>query len=264
MQPTTLLSSQNSTVPFEEKRYTGQVNFSILEDSNSSAIYIRVIGERITLETFQGRYSGSLKNIFGSDVVTDREELRDLTSIFGSKTGMQSYGGCCSEDEKKIIERIEKDASRPYQGNVFTGYAVTDNKHGKVIGRISLGSGYEPGESQSGLIIEKGHRGKGYGKEAIGLAAALAFVFYKNQYQVGDNGEKAPVNRFTATALDSNDLSVELINKVGLKYMRPLTPEENYSDEPRSLYGVEGSKVSEVLEKIIDKNKFMWQIHLKY
>ena len=123
MQPTTLLSSQNSTVPFEKGRYTGQVNVSILEDSNSSAIYIRVIGERITLENFQGRYSGSLKNIFSSS--------RSVTT------------------------------SEP---NIFFNEP-----------------GYEPGESQSGLIIEEGHRGKGYGKEAICLAAAAKCCIVLNK-----------------------------------------------------------------------------------
>lgn len=260
MQPPTLSSSQNSALPFVQEKYTGEVNVSILKDSNSSAIYIRVIGKRITLESFQGQYTSSLKTIFGDEIVADRDELRDLTSIFGSKTGMQNYGECGSEEEKKILGRIEKDASRPYQGDVFTGFAVTDNAQGKIIGRISLGSGYEPGESQSGLIIEESYRGKGYGKEAICLAAALAFVFYQNQYQVGDNGEKAPVNRFTATALDSNHDLIELITKTGLKYMRTLKQEENYSDHPRCLYGIEGDKVSDKLEKFLDKSKFTWKV----
>lgn len=247
-------------IPFEGEKYSGNINISILRDTKTPAVFIRVVGERISLECFQGQYSESLKAIFGSDIITNRQELRDLTSIFGSKTGMSNYGGGDPEEEEKIRRRIEKDASRPYQGDVFTGFSVTDNENGKIIGRVSLGSGYEPGESQSGLIIEEGYKGKGYGKEAICLAVSLAFIFYQQKFQVGDNGEKAPVNRFTATALDTNEKSVKLIAQVGLKYMRPLTPEENYSDEPRSLYGVQGSEVDDLIEKLIDKSKLAWKV----
>jgi len=261
MQATIPVSSTKETaIPFKEGKYTGKIEVSILKKTDPSAAYIRAVGERISLECFQGQYLGSLKKLFGSEWITDRQELRDLTSIFGSKMGMKGYGESLSEEKKKIEQRIERDASRPYRGDMFTGFAVIDNENGKIIGRVSLGSGYEPGESQSGLIIEESYRGKGYGKEAVCIAAALAFVFYQNQFQVGPKKKKAPVNRFTASALNSNKISVSLITKVGLKYMRSLNPKENYSDEPRSLYGVEASEVDGLLEKLIDRDKFSWEV----
>ncbi len=254
------LSQDTSTIPFEKGKYKGRVHATIWRDTATSAVFIRVMGKRLSLESFQGQYSASLKEIFGTHIVSDRRELKDLTSIFGNKKAMKAYGTSQREDEKKILERIEKDASRTFRGDVFTGFGITENASGRIIGRISLGSGYEPGESQSGLIISPDYRGQSYGKEAICLAGALALVFYQNQFQVGDSRHKAPVFRFTATALNSNQKSIKLITDMGLDRMRPLTPKENYSDEPRSLYGVEGVKMAKVLEKIFDKSQFHWEI----
>lgn len=247
--------SVSAALPFEDEKYSGNINISILNDPRSSALYIRAIGERITLANFHGQYAQSLKEIFGESVVSNRDEVGDLLPIFGRQITMLNYGKCSAEEESEIQERIEKDAVRPYQGDMFTGYAILDNERGNIIGRISLGSGYEPGESQSGLIIHEDYKGKGYGKEAICLAAALAHVFYQQRYQVGDQGIKAPVRRFTATVLDTNLEAIRLITSIGMTYIRSLKPEENYSDAPRSLYGIEGERVVSRIDKLLDKSK---------
>ena len=109
------------------------------------------------------------------------------------------------------------------------------------------------------MIIREDKRGEAFGREAVCLASALAFVFFKNQFEVGDD-EKAPVHRFSATALDSNARSIQLITQIGLKYMRPLTKDENYSDDPRGLYGIAAQEVEGVLSKKIDMTKFNWKV----
>ena len=123
----TISEMKKTAIPFVDGVYTGGIHVSLMIDSRTSATFIRVSGERISLECFQGDYAKSLKEIFGTDVITEREELKDLSAIFANKTGMSNYGGRNAEDAQKILNRIDRDASRPYQGDVFTGFAIVNN-----------------------------------------------------------------------------------------------------------------------------------------
>ncbi len=252
------MQAAGNCVPFDGMKYTGNIDVRIYRDTNSGAEFIRVTGERILLECFQGEYAASLLEIFGEEIVTARNELRDLSAIFASRAGMGHYMKGGAESEERIRARIEKDASRPYHGNVFTGFAVVEKVSNKIIGRVGLGDSYEPGECQGGLIIEENYRRQGFGKEAICLAAALGWIFYDNGFEVGETEVKAPVKTFTATAMDTNTLSIAIIKKLGLKYMRHLTDAENYSPDPRSLYGIDGLNLRLQLKRLIDITHLNW------
>lgn len=241
--------------PFQSGKYTGSIEVSILRDQGSSPAFVRVDGARIALESFQGRFASALREKLGAKVVPIRDEVHDLLEIFGDKTTMANYGSGKPWDEASVLRCIEKDAIRPFNGNLFSGYAIVHKETGKIIGRVSLGSGYEAGESQSGLLVHKDFRNQNYAQEAICLAASLALQFYNRGYAVGEGADVAPVTRFTATALNSNQESIDLITKLGMRYLRPLTAEENYSDEPRSLYGISGALVAHQLDKFIDIKK---------
>ena len=91
--------------------------------------------------------------------------------------------------------------------------------------RISLGGGYEPGESQSGLIINQQYKGLKLGREAIYLAMALAKIYFDRQYSV----EGALVNGFTVTILDSKQWLINQITAMGLKTCHRLQRRFTYS-----------------------------------
>jgi len=243
-------SSEVNVLPFSNVgKYTGVVTAEIWQkdrEEQKPLNYVRIIGERVILESVQGNYHGELKKVFS--VASDRNELSDLTRIFGSATGMQNYASRKSEDEQKILQRLEKDASRPYNGNLFSGYHIVHKETGTIIGRIAVGAGYRPGESQSGLIVREDHKGKGYAKEAICLMVPFAQYLYENKCCVGG----APVDSFTATVLDTNDKEIAMLKRLGLQYIRPLERAENYSDDPRSLYGISADKVQERANALLD------------
>lgn len=251
-----MASGATAPTPFQNDVYTGNIELHVYKDPGTAASFVRIIGERILIESFQGRFSSDLKKIFGEEVVVSRNESVDLTAIFCNCTGMATYASQ-AETPDQVQNRLEKDAIRTINGDLFNGYAIIDKTNGGIIGRISVGSGYEPGESQSGLIIREDYRGNAFGKESICLIATLACFLTVNQCQVGDT-EKAPVHRFTATALDTNERSIHLITKIGLKYMRPLTQSENYSTEPRSLYGISIEQIRPQLERLIQPDKFTY------
>lgn len=230
-------------------KYTAAIEGGVWQknrEGQDPICYVRIIGKRIILESVQGEYSRGLKKAF--TVVPDRNELNDLTAIFGSATGMKNYAGRKIEDEKKILGRLERDASRPFNGNLFSGYHIVDRESNTIIGRIAVGGGYRAGESQSGLIVREDYRGKGYAKEAICLMAPFAQYLYEKKCCV----EGAPVDSFTATVLNTNTKQIEMVKRLGMKYIRPLTLDENYSDDPRGLYGITADKVQERVDALLD------------
>ncbi len=245
---------------FDGDKYKSEIDVVILKNSESNAHYIKVSGERIILENFHGDYKDRLETMFGKEIVKQRNELRDLFEIFGEQSGMSTYADRTVWDEEKIYKKIERDASRPFNGDLFSGFAIIEKKSNKIIGRISLGHGYDNGESEMGIIINKDYRNQKYGTEAWYLAFALADVYYDNQWVVGDPGEEEPIRCFTASALDTNAISIKMIDKMGLKPTRYLTEEENYSDDPRKLYTIPGGKIADVLNRVVGSDKISQKV----
>ncbi|MCH9633008.1 MAG: hypothetical protein S4CHLAM6_13590 [Chlamydiae bacterium] len=253
-------SCLNNPFPFNGERYEGKVDITIFEDSKSSSIYIKVIGERISLETFHGSYASHLKELFGNVVVEHPDEFEDMKEIFGNSIARAGYADEKAQDDHQIERRIEFNAKRAIDGNPFTGFAVVDNASRKIIGFTSLGRGPQPGESQSALILNTDYHGKKMGLEAAVLAASLANVYYINKFVVGSKNCKEIVKSFSVSVKDSNEKSMNLIQKLGLKYIRDLTEKEKYTQESSKLYGVEAKYVQDLLAKFVDLKKITWKV----
>lgn len=271
---TSVSPSLTAPIPFEKGKYLGAIKCNIRK--NEIAHLISVTGERVSLETFTGPYSEEFKNKF-TGLATEkpetffRPEFLPLQKIFQNPENMKKYGNGKVNTDNEIIQRLDRDSVRPLYGDVFTGFAVMDNQTGEVIGRAAVGVGDEAGESQFGLILKSDYNGKNFGKEIVMLMAALALVYFENQYQVGDDKLKVPVIRFTATALNNNVISHKLLD-LGYKpiktlpsgwfqrivhfiYLDRLLESIGYSLNMRKLYEIKGSDLRPTLSKFMDINK---------
>ena len=249
-------TSMDKEIPFDtEGRYTAPISISICTAEGSPMTLIEVVGDRVKLVNFQGDYVEQLHDAFGDRIVPREREKEDLLEIFGNREVVASYGSGSPKDASQVEALLERDASRPIHGELFTGLAVVDLATEKVIGRVSLGSGREIGDAESGLILHKAYQGQRIGLETICLTAALANVYFENQYTVVSRRVPAPVKRFTATTLDSNERLKSLVERIGMSYIRALRSDEKSTDEPKSLYGIEASKVGPLLPKLIDVSK---------
>ena len=88
--------------------YQGPVNVTITKDEVPA--FVKVVGERLILESFRGPHTRTLQDYFGKVVVVERNELADLTAIFG-------------EDAK---QQLEKDSAKTCMGDLFSGYAIIE------------------------------------------------------------------------------------------------------------------------------------------
>lgn len=204
-------------IPFENKKYTGSIHFNFNKNDNS--YLISAIGERISLETFTEPYHNGYKNKF-SFLSYSRSEFAGLQKIFQNPENVKQYAGGKVNSNEEIIKRLDRDSRRPLNGDMFSGFAIVDNKTNEVIGRAAVGSGDEAEESQFGLIIRSDYHGKKIGKEAAILMAAVALAFFENKCPVPHNDTKAPVRVFRATILDTNN-SRHLIQQ-GMNCIKPL------------------------------------------
>ncbi len=219
---------------------------TIKEHESSGAYQILAEGPHICLSTFVGDYKNQIMNFFGEIPKGLEHEFEDMTQIFGDVKTRENYGNRQPQTNEQVRDRINFNAKRAIEGNPFTGFAAIEKTANKIIGFVSLGRGYEAGESQSGLILNTNFSNKGYGYEVVALASAIALVYAQNQFQVGSLLDKAPVFRFTATVLDSNEKGRCFLEKLGMKPIRALT--EHESSEPRTLYGVTVKELDELLE----------------
>lgn len=234
-----------------EGRYTAPISVSICKAEGSPITLIEVVGDRVKLVNFQGDYAEQLHATFGDRIALHEREKEDLLEIFADPETMENY----TSRVEKVEALLEKDASRPIRGELFTGLAVVDLKSEKIIGRVSLGSGREVGDSESGLILNKEYQGQKIGLETACLTAALANVYFENQYHLITRRIPSAVKRFTATTLDSNERLKSLLERIGMARLRALRPDENSAGEPKSLYGIEAENVAPLLPKLIDLSK---------
>lgn len=242
-------NQQKMPLPFTEKgRYTGKITTEILINKKTMSLYIRSEGARLSLETFTEPYREDFINRFDSNTVKTIPEVIQLQEVFGDAETVKNYGSGKTKTLEETEPYVQRDSTRPYTGNPFTGFMIWDKESKRIIGRISAGTCYAPGDSQTGLIIHAEERGKKKGLEAILLVAGIMVALWKGKFKVGDD-EKLPVKRFTATTRDDNESMIKLITSLGMGRIRELTPEENYSDDPRSLYGIDAEKIKELLEK---------------
>lgn len=255
-----LALSNPAVSPFQGDRYQGNIAVKVTQDTKSSAYLITVEGKRVALRTFQGSYLDKLQDAFGEQVLVHSNEFQDMKEIFRSSVARKNYANGKPQSDKQVEKRIEFNAKRAIDGNPFTGFAAVDKIANKIIGFVSLGRGFQSGESQSALILNPNYRNQEYGTEIALLAGCLAQVYFLNEFEVGSRRNPKSVERFTATAKDSNEGSIKFIQKLGLSKIRPLTTKETYTDESGSLYGIEGVDVQNALEKFIDLDQFSWSV----
>lgn len=267
-------NSLNAPIPFEQGKYIGPVKCVIREKDH--ALLISVVGQRLSLETFTSPYSLEFKDKFISLSAHKpesffRPEFMPLSKIYQDPDNVKNYFGGKINTDLQIIKRLARDSIRPLQGDPFTGFAVVDNETGEVIGRAAVGSGDVAGESQFGLILRKDYHGKKFGTETAILMAALALVYFENQYKVGSDIIKTPVVRFTATALNNNSASRKIL-ELGCKPIKTLPSgwfqrliHFIYLDRlfeiiglplnMRQLYEIKGEDIRPTLSKHMDINK---------
>lgn len=268
------VSSLTSSIPFDEQgKYSGAITCNIVK--NEQAHLISMAGERVSLETFTGPYSEDFRRKFKAlaierPITFFRPEFISLQKIFQNPENVKKYA-TGQKTDKEIIKGLDRDSVRPLNGDVFTGFAIVDKYTEEVIGRAGVGRGDEPGESQFGLILRSDHHGKKLGKETIVLMAALALVYFENQYQVGTKEGKLPVIHFRATALNNNHVSRKLL-ELGCKPIKTLPVGWfqrfmhfikldrllEYIGCPlnmRKLYEIKGSELRSTLSKHMDINK---------
>lgn len=259
---TSQINNTHETFPsnFCEDKYQAPIHVSIFQDTESSALLIKAIGHRIRLETFQGSYHEKLRSIFKEAFTPHNSEFDDMNELFGDNNNRVNYGSGSAQSDDKIIQRIERNAKRAFDGNPFTGFAVIDNTSQKIIGFTSIGAGYCPGESQSAVLLNQKYCSD-YALETALLLASLAHVYYTNSYEVGPRRQsKALVHSFTTSVWDTNEKALELIHKLGLKYICPLNPKEKYSDNPTSLYGIEVTEAQEIIKKWLPLENLSWEV----
>lgn len=251
--------SRSSSSPFLDGKYQGDVHVKIVQDEKTDALLISAKGERITLKTFQGSFYNKLQEIFQAAVSKHPNEFEDMKEIFGDPEARKNYANGKPQTDQEIEKRIEFNAKRAIDGNPFTGFAAVDNTTQKIIGFVSIGRGFDEGDSQSGLILNTKYQNKDYGKEIALLAGSLAYFYFTNAFEVGGK-DKVAVRRFTATCRDAHESSVQFMKRLGFNFIRPLTEKERCTDQPASLYGVCGEDVKELLEKFIPIKNITWEV----
>lgn len=248
-----------------------------LEDKRTSEKrqIVQVYGTRIALLPFMEKHWDAMIKTFGENhfidyVKTPDEEFTHLREVFGQKN--LTYLSGKGEDREKTQKRLNRDAERAAIGNLFTGYAIVslDPQQGnKIIGRMSMGSGYVDGQSQSGLILHPEFRGQRLALEAITLAGVLAQYLYTNEVKVKPEHVN-PVQEFSFTNVQDIPKEQELGQKQ-LKYEQFMTklgfeskklPEEwNYSDKrPRLLWTLSADRVMRALEEHLLFKSFKEQV----
>ena len=245
--------------------YTGSIQAAIIKDEKTEMVWVEVDGSRILLRPFQGKYESDFKSRF-QPVITSDQEFDGLVDVF-QKSVNSEYGSGTAKTNEEIRNLIERDSSRAYAGNPFTGYAIIDKETKECIGRISIGNCFDwkKGDAQSGLILSQKHRESMKGPEAVVLLAGLISILTRNhQFKVGGKDGESPLKRVTATTLDANQSIKNLFEKYQMQYDRPLTEKENYSKEARSLYAVNAAQVETVLRKsLADPEKQLQLIGVK-
>lgn len=249
------MNAVEQRIPFnEEGRYTGKITVQIdwsdtpVHEEKSEnhvdvvqSVFIRAISERLSIETFAHR---------NEHYDLWQKQVDDLTELFSSKKNMEMYADGKPKTKEEVEKLVDRRADQALNGNPFTAFTITENVTRKIIGTASIGAGYTEGESQTGLILDHKYHGKKYGKETICLLATLAQQFFEKKYPVN----KKAVERFTVTTLDTNKLVLQWINKLGLERFGAVPQRENYSKDPRTIYGVRAENIEEFLkEKLLAK-----------
>ncbi len=250
-----IASLQQPILPFNEHgQYTGSINIEIYHSPKENAYFVKASGERVVIESFHGNQVEKLQSLFGQ-VVTPRDELQGMKDIYQDAENMKLYAAGVPFTDGEIAKRIEVNARRFTSGDPFGRFKVISKETNQIIGFAAVGHGYVAGESQAALILAKSEQSKKYGKEVALLVGALALAYFHNQFEVGNANDKKTVVSFTATARDSNLISKDFLAKMGLVKIRELTEKERLSDEPTSLYGIDGDKVITQLSHQMDISK---------
>lgn len=248
--------NQTARIPFDRNnKYTGSILCKITSaDKDGQKIMFPIVkGERLKIEPFTESKYKKLRQAFGN-IVRKRSEHKPLKNIFRDPETLGLYNNGEPDKKGQTKKRLKLDSSRILEGNVFTGYKIVKRKTKEPIGRISIGGGYIPGQSQSGIILHKVYQSldqsnaKKYGQEAAVLMAALAVQCFKNKWQV----EGAPVSSFTGTAHPQNVRSILLMKYLGMEEKTELLPEEKEQlPEGKKLFEISGEKVNEQFKSLL-------------
>ena len=88
-------------------------------------------------------------------------------------------------DQGKYSGNISINILQDAKTSVFFIKVVGERISRKTIGFISLGHGYLPGESQSGLALNKDFQNMEYESEIALLLGALVYIYYINKFELG-------------------------------------------------------------------------------
>lgn len=242
--------------PFNrDNKYTGSILCKIIiaEKDGKRMMFPIVKGERLKIEPFTESKFKKLHHAFGT-AVKKRSEHKVFKKMFKDRETLGLYNNGEPDKNGQTKKRLNLDSSRILDGNVFTGYKIVKKRTKEPIGRISIGGGYIPGQSQSGIILEKRYQSldqsnaNKYGQEAAVLMAALAVQCFKHQWKV----EGAPVHSFTGTANPQNTKSILLMKYLGMEEKTDLLPEEKEQlPDGKKLFEISGEKVNEQFKSLL-------------
>jgi hypothetical protein len=230
-------SLNTKSIPQNPALYQGPIKGAITK--NNIPAFVKVEGENLILESFRGPHTLTLQSYFGKVVVVERDELADLTAIFG-------------EDAKR---QLDDDSAKTCMGNLFSGYAIIEKVSQKIIGSFSFDPGREAGEAEFSLEIGSAYRNKGYGKETVALAASLGFILYQHQYTMTTNDSVSPVFRFTVSVLEEDHKLIKWISKLGLTNRGSINTEEGKI----RVFSIEGSQICK--SGLFSLKNFSWEVN---
>ncbi len=151
---------------------------------------------------------------------TDKDDpIYDFyATMYGDKEVMSTLADGKPKTADYVRDRIDNTwAKRWRNGDVFSGYCVTDKITGKFLGHISLAHGDHPGESELSGLGMTDFWAKGYGTEA---ATAIVRHWAPLTVRLGYELDGKPLSRIVATARADNLGSVKILEfKLGMLWM---------------------------------------------
>ncbi len=251
-----------TSIPFNNcGQYTGSIEAKFYAPLDweqapemSPKWFVIIEGSRLKLEPFTEPYRSEFKERFGP-LASARAESEKLREIFTNPLSLGFYNNGIPDTSEETQRRLNLDSKRALEGNIFSGYNIIDKSTDQTIGRISIGAGELPGQSQSGLILEHTYQSdekkqtQRYGTEAALLIGALALEAIKKGWRV--NGE--PVNAFSGTTHQNNLRSIQLMTHLKLEHKTVLEKEEKEQlPAGKSLYEIRKENVDEAIQALME------------
>lgn len=176
------------------------------------------VGVDATVKNSVAIFTDRLKIASIHPTAKDDPIYTEYSAMYGDETVMKLLGDGTTKTADYVRDRIDNTwAKRWRDGDVFSGYRVTDKVTGEFLGHITFGHGDSAGEAEiSGLGLQQFWR-HGYATEAsIAMIKHWAPLTVKLGYQV----DGKPLSRIVATARTDNLGSVNVLEfKLGMLWM---------------------------------------------